>query len=194
MSDAVNDKNFKITLSNADLRYILTVMKPVEPTETWRSYSNNIYCKCQNGKLRAYRTDRNRMHVVEVPYIGDEGDVVMPVLTKVPKAVYDVGIIFDEKTITLDYGLSKEIIQRPPNDFGEVKFDSVIPKLESVVPTRTPELTISMDVKFVADFVVALSKGKTKLMDLEYYGENKPFVLRVGDTFAVIMPIVKHEN
>lgn len=179
--------DFKITLSNADLRHIMTVMKPVEPTETWRSYSNNIYCKCQNGKLRAYRTDRHRMHVVEVPYVGDEGDVVMPVLTKVPKAVYDVRIIFDEKTITLDYGLSKEIIQRPPNDFGEVKFDSVI-------PCTSPEITLIMDVKQIADFAVALSKRKTKLMDLEYYGEKKPFVLRVGDTFAVIMPIVKHEN
>ena len=179
-------KDFKITLSNTDLRHIMTVLKPVsDPSAVHLQW---VVLKCHNGRLRAYRTDRSRLHVVEVPYSGDEGDVTMPVLDKVPKNPYDVSITFGTTIITLDYGETQEIIRRPAMEF------EVMSSLDAVIPSQTPELTISMDVKFIADFAAALSKGKIKRMDLEYYGEKKPFVLRVGDTFAVICPILKHNN
>ena len=190
--------NIKITLSNEDLRHMMTVLKPV--SDPLAVHLQWVVLKCHNGCLRAYRTTRSRLHVVEVPYSGDEGDVIMPILEKVPKNPTDVCITFSEKNITLDYGVTQETIRRPA---GESKVN-----MDAVIPTQTPEFILETNAKYIADFTATVVKSssfkksmlsivhgeKIPKVQLEYYGKTKPFVLRVGDTFAVICPIISRED
>lgn len=176
----------RICLNKDDLKYIFKALKPALSKDGARPMLSLIQLQCQDGICTAYATDSHRLHSVTVPYSGDNGTMLIPVVD-IPKGGDTfLEITDDGMNISLNFGSETRTVPTTKGAF---------PKVEEVLPKKDPVFQIAFNPKYIKDACDAFSKSNCIIFNF-MGNQHEACVIKAdkgkyaeGEDFALVLPI-----
>ena len=178
----------KFDIQTADLKYIMSALKPAVAKSDCRPTHQYIKFECVDGNLTTYATDGYRIHSVTVHVDITEGDNKFSFLLKpftVPKTDSDfTPCELSEKEIMFNFGEQKITFQiGNPDDFINVN---------EAIPTGKVKYRVGFDSKFLFEAAKTLKKGRQTPLIMEFRSPLDP-VMIYGDKdksdFRMVLPM-----
>ncbi len=166
----------KITMSVSNLKEILKACKNYVSKDNYRPMLQAIQLNCINGTCKAIALDGYKVMTIQVPYDGDEGTMLIPVI-KPPKGTQV--IISDlESEIMFDFLTEKQVVK---------KFKGEFPNVEKAFPEGEPKFRIGFDPKLLKDALDGFT-GDTYI-EVNFFGETNGVIIKNGiDKQALVLP------
>lgn len=179
----------KFNISTADLKYILTALKPAVPKTDCKPVQQYIKFECTDSSLSAYALDGYRLHSVTVHVDITDGEKSFCFLLKpfvVPKTESEfIPCELSEKEIMFNFGEQKITFKLGT---GIENFVDV----HAAIPTKPAVYRIGISPKYIADAANSLkSDGRTPIV-MEFRNPLDPVMIysdKDKSDFRMVLPV-----
>lgn len=172
----------KITMSVSNLQEIFKACKTYISKDNAKPVFKAVQLTCTNGICKAIALDGYKVMKISVPYEGDEGTMLIPVI-KLPKGTLVI-ITDSESEIMFDFLTEKQVVK---------KFEGQFPDVRKFFREDEPKFRIGFDPKLLKDALDGFN-GDTAV-EIDFYGETDGIIIKSStDKQALVLPMRLRNN
>ena len=172
----------EITMSVSNLKEIFQACKNYVSKDDVRPLFKAVQLTCTNGICKAIALDGYKVMAISVPYDGDEGTMLIPII-KPPKGT-QVIISDSESEIMFDFLTEKQVVKKLEGDFPDVR---------KFFREDEPKFRICFDQKLLKDALDGFNCDTA--VEIDFYGETEGIIIKNStDKQALILPVRLRNN
>ena len=164
-------------MSVSNLKEIFKACKSYVSKDDVRPMWQAVQLTCTNGTCKATALDGRKLMTICVPYDGDEGTMLIPVI-KPPKGT-QVIISDSESEIMFDFLTEKQVVR---------KFEGDFPNVEKFFREDEPKFRIGFSPKLLKDALEGFI-GDT-CIEVNFFGETNGIIIKSSTAKqALVLPM-----
>jgi DNA polymerase III sliding clamp (beta) subunit (PCNA family) len=174
----------KISMSVSNLKEIFKACKSYVSKDDFRPLFKAIQLTCANGICKAIALDGYKVMTIQVPYDGDEGTMLIPVI-KPPKGT-QVIISDTESEIMFDFLTEKQVVKK-------FEFEGDFLDVKKFFREDEPKFIIGFDPKILKDALDGFT-GDT-CIEVDFFGKTDGIIIKNSiDKQALVLPARLRNN